>query len=167
MSRLAVIFFAIFTCCSNTIIAQQTASASTVAGVTITTPTSIFKSSDLEFDEIKISTKTGGSVVIQPNGNKSAKGGTSTEGPGAPATFIVSAPPNYTYNISLPKTPVYESDSSSQLMNVSNFTSYPPASQMNTGSQSFSVGATVNVGAAQEQGEYDAEVPFNVTIGYN
>ncbi|WP_276133560.1 DUF4402 domain-containing protein [Polluticoccus soli] len=146
---------------------QQTAAASTTAGATITTPTAIFKTSDIEFEEIKVSSKNSGSVVIQPNGTKTTKGGVSANGPGAPASFTVSAPPGYTYNINLPQQPVSENDSIPDMLKISNFTSYPAPNELTTGTQSFSVGATVDIDAAKEQGEYDAEVPFDVTIGYN
>lgn len=146
---------------------QQTAAATTTAAATITTPTAIFKTSDIEFEEIKVSSKASGSIVIQPNGNKTTKGGVTANGPGAPANFTVSAPPGYTYNVNLPQKPVSENDSIPELLKISNFTSYPPPNELTTGTKSFSVGATVDIEPAKEQGEYDAEVPFDVTIGYN
>jgi hypothetical protein len=147
-------------CCTAR--AQQTASASTTAGATITTPTSILKSSDMEFEEIKVSSKTSGKIVIQPTPGK-AKDGEA----GAPASFTVSAPPGYTYNITLPQKPVVENDSLPEMLKITNFTSYPPPGELTTGTKSFSVGATVDIEPAKENGQYEAEIPFDVTIGYN
>lgn len=151
--------------------AQQTATATSGGSVVITSPTSILKTADMDFGKINIPTNKPGSTVIDPKANKN-KNKNDNDAPDTtsalqPAVFTVNAPAGYTYNITFPNKPVYEDDSSSQLLNITNFNSDPPNTDLNTGTQTYNVGATVNYDKADEQGAYKAEIPFDVTVGYN
>ncbi len=149
---------------------QQVSTATAGIGVTISTPISVSKSVNMSFSNVTVSTSQGGSVVLDPNGKESASGGISinnAEG-GVPASFTVSGQGGYAYSVNLPNTPVSMDDESANALNITNFTSSPEVSgQTQAGTQTINVGATLNLQKAEETGEYDAEIPFDIRVNYN
>ena len=151
--------------------AQSTATAS--ASATIVTPISIAKNVDMNFGNIAV-TSTGGTVILAAAGTRTATGGVTlpvVAGTVSAAAFTVSGQSAYTYDITLPSGNTVLS-SGANSMNVNNFTASigltaGALSVGAPGTQSFSVGATINVGANQAAGSYTTATPFNVTVNYN
>jgi hypothetical protein len=104
---------------------------------------------------------------MDPKGNTQNKGGASTGGSGAPASFTVNVPADFTYSITLPKSSVSETDSTANVLNISDFTSHPSVDEVSTGTKTFNVGATLTVEKADAIGEYEADIPFEVSVNYN
>ena len=134
--------------------AQQSSTGTAHIGASIVQPTTITQTSEMNFGDITVSTTSGGKIVMDPKGKTQNKGGASTEN-GAPASFTINVPADFTYSISLPKS------------SVSEFTSYPSVDETSTGTKTFSVGATLTVDKADAIGEYEADIPFEVSVNYN
>jgi hypothetical protein len=151
--------------------AQSTATSSATA--TIVTPISIVKNIDMNFGNIAV-TNNGGNVILAAAGTRTATGGVTlpaVAGTVSAAAFTVSGQSGYTYDITLPSGNIVLS-SGANSMNINTFTSSVgltagALSTGSTGSQSFTVGATINVNANQAAGTYTTSTPFNVTVNYN
>ena len=147
------------------------ASATATATATIVTPISITEVVNMNFGNVAVQTATGGTVVLTPAGVRSATAGVtlpSTTGTVTAASFTVSGQGNYTYAITLPSTDLTIT-SGSNTMAVNTFTSSPsPTGTLSAGgTQTLTVGATLNVAAAQPAGVYVSATPFTVTVNYN
>jgi hypothetical protein len=111
----------------------------------------------------------GGSVTVTTSGARSAGGGVvlipSSEG--AAATFAVTGDADATYTIQLPSDGSVELTGPGSAMVIDGFTSTPSGvnGQLNAaGSQSLSVGGTLNVSGSQTPGEYTGS--FTVITEY-
>lgn len=169
MKKLIILFAAIIleSCFTITISAQNSASVQGTAVYVV--PITIAKAYDLNFGTIQIGT-TAGTVVLTPAGVRSKTGGVSLLSPTGTvqvASFTVSGSPSSTYTISLPSS--YTISSGAKSMTVNTFTSSPSGSGVlsTSGSQTFNVGATLNVGASQTPGTYTNASGFSVTVNYN
>jgi hypothetical protein len=153
---------------AQTVSAQETASATSSA--TILTPISIGQTADMNFGNVAVQSTTAGTVILSAAGGRSITGGTTlpaTAGTVTTAAFTVEGEPGYTYAITLPTSPLTISSGANN-MTVSTFTSIPSATgTLIGGSEDITVGATLNVGAAQPSGTYVSGTPFNVTVNYN
>ena len=91
-----------------------------------------------------------------------------TIGTVAAASFTVSGQGSYTYAITLPSSCVI-TDAGSHTMTVNGFTSTPATTGLLSagGSQTLTVGATLNVSAAQAAGTYTNATGVPVTVNYN
>jgi hypothetical protein len=148
---------------------QATANAT----ATIVTPISIVKTLDMSFGNIY--SAAAGTVILDPAGARTVTGG-ATLAPGGtitPATFTVSGTANVTYSITLPNAAITLT-SGANSMTVGGaapglWTSSPtPTGTIGAGgNQTLTVGATLNVGAAQPAGIYNSTAPFTVTVNYN
>ena len=151
--------------------AQQNSTATATASATIITPISIAKTVDLNFGNVAVSASAGGTVIMAPAGTRTTSGSVSlpaTTGSPTAASFTVTGQGNYTYSITLPSTATTIDDNASHTMTVDNFTSTPATTgTLSSGSQTLTVGATLNVGAGQATGTYTSDIPFNVTVNYN
>jgi hypothetical protein len=148
--------------------AQVSATAS--ASATIVTPIAINKTVDMNFGNVAVSTAAG-TVIMTPTGSRSMTGGVTlpaTTGTVTAASFTVSGAANYTYSITLPSTATTISYLTNN-MTVNAFTSSPtPTGVLSAGgTQTLTVGATLNVGASQVAGNYTSATPFTVTVNYN
>jgi hypothetical protein len=124
----------------------------------------------MEWDSIVVSKEKGGSIVMDPNGKESTKGGVQITNPnGAPASFTVAGQGGYTYSISLPKNPIALDEENVGLLNITDFTTSPVVTGpiLQSGTQTINVGATLNVDKAEESGTLDAEIPFDIQVNYN
>ena len=155
---------------ANSSFAQATATAS--ASATIITPITIVKDVDMNFGNVAVSATLGGTVVLAPAGTRTTGGAggvtlPATVGTVAAASFTVSGQANYTYAITLPTTKTITSGANT--MTVDNFTSNPSATGTlsGAGSQTLTVGATLNVSAAQASGVYTNASGVPVTVNYN
>lgn len=155
----------------NTSAFGQNAASNATAQATIVQPINLSKVRDLSFGIISPG-ETSGTVVIAPTAasTRIASGG-ATLPPGSgtvhSAIFIASGANGSTYSITLPSAAITLSDGTN-LMTVDNFTSVPSGSGSFTpGSQTIYVGATLNVNANQEAGDYESTQDFEVTVNYN
>src|SRR5262249_54777195 len=106
---------------------QQTSSASADISAAIVTPIAIAKTVDLNFGNMA-SGNSSGTLVMAPNGTRSASGGvTLPASAGGPtvASFSVTGQSNYTYSITLPSSASTINDGSSHTMTVDTWTSNP------------------------------------------
>jgi hypothetical protein len=149
-------------------------SATATAAATIITPIAINKTVDMNFGNVAASGALG-TVVLAPGGGRTPAGGVTlpaTAGTVAAASFTVTGQANFTYSITLP---VGASTISNgvQTMTVNAFTSNPtPTGLLTLGTETLTVGATLNVAANQAAGTYTSGAaggsgPFTVTVNYN
>lgn len=156
--------------CTFNSFAQSSATASVAA--TVIAPITIVKSMDMNFGNAAVSVVSGGTVILSPSGSRTAGGGGVTlpanTGTVAAASFTVTGAPAYTYSISLPSSAVINGPAAAT-MTVNNFTSTPPATGVlsNGGSQTISVGATLNVAPSQTSGSYTNPTALPITVNYN
>ena len=142
-------------------------SASANATARIIAPISITNSTALNFGDIVPSGVTG-TVVVSAASARTNTGG-ATLGSGASvsaATFAVGGQAGATYAITLPTSVTITSGANNMTVNA--FTSSPSSTGLipgGGGTQTLTVGATLNVGANQATGTYAGS--FNVTVAYN
>jgi hypothetical protein len=146
---------------TNASFAQATATAA--ASATIITPITITKTADLNYGNVAVSAATAGTVVLAPAGTRTTGGAGGVTLPATPGTvtaasFTVSGQASYTYAITLPASATITS--SGNTMTVNGFTSTPSATGTlsSGGTQTLTVGATLNVAAAQAVGTYTKDV---------
>ena len=156
---------------SNSSFAQATATAS--ASATIITPITIVKNTDMNFGNVAVSATLAGTVVLAPAGTRTTGGAggvtlPATVGTVAAANFTVSGQASYTYAITLPSSCTI-TDAASHSMTVNGFTSNPSSTGALSalGSQTLTVGATLNVTAGQAAGTYTNATGVPVTVNYN
>lgn len=153
---------------SLSVFAQATASAT--ASATVITPIAIAKTVDMNFGNVAVQAGTGGTVVLTPAGVRTVTGGVtlpSVTGTVTAASFTVTGSGTSTYSITLPGAATTLS-SGINTMTCNTFTSTPtPTGALTGGTQTLTVGATLNVAAAQAPGTYLSGTPFDVTVNYN
>ncbi len=112
---------------------------------------------------------SGGTVVVDTGGVRSATGGVVLvpSGAGAAAQFSVTGGATHTYAITLPANGVVSLVSGTNSMAVNTFTSSPSLTGTlgAGGTQTLFVGATLSVGSNQPIGSYSGS--FDVTVNYN
>ena len=157
--------------CTSSSFAQATATAS--ASANIITPISIAKTVDMNFGNVAVSATIAGTAILAPDGTRTTGGGggvtlPATTGTVSAASFTVSGQASYTYAITLPSTATTIS-SGSNTMSVNAFTSSPSATGLlsSGGTQTLTVGATLNVAFAQPSGTYTNATGVPVTVNYN
>lgn len=150
--------------------AQATASATATA--TIIEPIAITQIEDMNFGNVAVI--GAGTVILTPASTRTATGGVTlpvSAGTVSAAEFEVTGEGNNTYSITLPAgNYTITRVSGSETMTVNTFVSNPTVGaggQLNSGTQTLQVGATLNVGAAQVPGVYTNAVGFDVTVNYN
>ena len=155
---------------SNSSFAQATATASATA--TIITPITIVKTADMNFGNVAVSATLAGTVVLAPAGTRSTGGAGGVTLPASvgtvtAASFTVSGQGGYTYAITLPTSKTLTSGANT--MTVDNFSSNPATTGTlsGAGSQTLTVGATLNVTAGQAAGVYTNATGVPVTVNYN
>jgi hypothetical protein len=149
--------------------AQKTATATAYA--TVVTPIAISRTADLNFG-IFASGSTLGTVVVPISGPRTKTGGvvlpagiiTTVN----PAGFTVTGQPSYNYSISFPSSTNTLSNGTTTMTLDTFVHSAGTTPQLNSsGTQSFTVGATLNVAADQAAGDYVSQTPFVVQVVYN
>lgn len=145
--------------------AQASATASATASVEIATPISLQNTAGLDFGVVAAAPGAG-TVVVSTAGGVTESGGVNVLG-GSPAAaaFTVGGQGSYAYSITVPSAAVTLSDGTNS-MTVDNFVdSKGGSSSLVNGADTFTVGATLNVGANQAAGSYTGS--FDVTVAYN
>jgi hypothetical protein len=148
--------------------AQSTSTATATA--TILTAISITKTLDMNFGNVSVQAASGGTVILSVLGVRTRTGGVTlpaTTGVITPATFTVGGEANYTYSITLPLVPHIISNKTNT-MTVTSFISSPSGTgTLTAGTQTLTVGATLNIAAGQANGIYTSTTGFDVTVNYN
>ena len=177
MKTLTKIFAAIvfLVGCSFTVVAQNAgASANATASVTIINPIAISQTSDLNFGVLSVQTSVDGKCILATDGVRTALGGVNLPSSGATAknaSFAVTGEANTTYAIILPSTVILNNGTHRMEINAMSArfngkTTDAVTSTLNaSGSDSFNVGGTLSVFAAQNVGTYEGTFP--VTVAYN
>lgn len=150
-------------------------SATATAAATIVTPIAITKTVDLNFGNVASGAALG-TVVLSPAGARSVTGGVTLPaitGTVAAATFSITGQANLSYSITLPAGNTTIA-SGGNTMTVGTWTSNPtPTGTLDAaGTQTLTVGATLNVAAGQAAGTYSSSNvggsgDFTVTVNYN
>jgi len=148
---------------------QETASAD--ASATIVTPIAITKTVDMSFGNISVQSATAGTVVMDPAGSRTPTAGCTlpaVTGTVTAASFDITGEGTYTYAITLPSSVTITHTNTTDNMTVDNFTSTPSGTgALTAGAQTLTVGASLNVSAAQLAGVYTSGTAFDVTVNYN
>ena len=153
-------------------ISYAQSSASATATATMIIPISIANAADMSFGNVAAS-GTAGTVELTPAGARNPTGGVSlpaATGTVAAASFTVTGEGTSTYAITLPSTAytITETVGGVATMDVDTFTSSPSGTgALTAGSQTITVGATLNVNAGQIAGTYTNATGFDVTVNYN
>ncbi len=140
-------------------------SKSDTANVTITidAPISISAGASMDFGTLS-PTGTAGTVTVTPASARSSVNVDLLGGMPAAASFDVTGAPGAAYSI-LPLSPADLTSPGGDTMTVINFLDDAPSPTLVGGSDTFNVGATLNVGATQAAGTYSGT--FDVTVNYN
>ncbi len=153
----------------------NTSSATANAGANIITPIGITvdEGSQLQFGDL-IATSTSYSVTITPAGTRTSTGNAAffTENGYSAVSFKVTGKAGASYNITLPTDSQILLEGAGDDMALTDFIDSKNGSSSisgttgsyEAGSDSFTVGATLTVGAGQAAGEYSATFP--VTVAY-
>ncbi len=130
---------------------------------TLWAPISISVGANMEFGTM-LTTGTAGTVTVTPAGARSSVNVDLFGGLPSAASFDVTGESGQIYSITLPSSATLTSGANT--MTVDTYTDdagVPPT--LAGGSDTFNVGATLNVGAAQAAGTYSGT--FTVTVNYN
>jgi len=172
MKKLAIIFIGLFlmTFAFQTATAQYDESISTSADATIIAPIDITKDADLSFGNIIASASSGTVTVDFVNGRSRTGGATfpSQAGTVTSAQFTVTGLALAAYSITLPAdnaiTLLGPGGAGVDEMDLTDFT-HNATEVLTGGSEQFEVGATLQVGADENAGNYTAS--FDVIVNYN
>jgi hypothetical protein len=158
---------------SGSSLALAQASATAAASAQVITPISITKVTDMNFGNVAVSALLSGTAILSPLGIRTLGGAggvtlPSILGTVAAATFLVSGQANYTFAVTLPSSGTI-SDGSGHSITVTGFTSSPSGTGTLSilGIQTLSVGATLNLSAAQAANAYTNASAIPVTVNYN
>ena len=151
----------------NAFAQANSATATANANARVVAAIGLNKTADLNFGDV-VAGASLGTVVMSFGGARSATGGTTlgNANGAAAAAFGVTGVAAATYAITLPGSPITISDGASHTMTVGTFSGSKATGTLSGGgTDSFTVGATLNVAAAQVAGSYTGT--FNVTVAYN
>ena len=146
--------------------AQYDESVSAQASATIITPIDITKSVDLAFGNI-IASGTAGTVTVDLADGRTYTGGAdfpTVSGTVSSAEFTVTGFTGSVYSITLPADNAIKLSGAGDDMNLTGF-NHNATEVLTTGTETFQVGATLNVNADQLAGEYTNT--FDVIVNYN
>ncbi len=150
-------------------VSVHAASATANALASIVDPIAIAQTADLDFASI-VAAAGADTVIVSPAGVRTCGGTLSCFGTVAAASFDVTGGANLTYSITLPAAALVISDGGPNNMNVDTWTSSPtPTGTLSgAGTETLTVGATLNVGASQVSATYGQPAEtFTVTVDYN
>ncbi|MCI5043249.1 MAG: DUF4402 domain-containing protein [Aquisalinus sp.] len=133
------------------------------AGAKIIAPLQLSNATALYFGTIAPSLTDADTVVVSPSGAKTCGVElTCLSDDHTAAQFNVTGEPNRSYTIQLPDT--IQISNGSETMTVDSFTGSKAAGTLASGTDSFSVGGTLEVAANQASGEYTGT--FVVSVEY-
>jgi hypothetical protein len=149
---------------------NQRARASSRTVASVFAPLTITESVAMDFGVVA-GGQTSGTVVLDTGGGRIATGGAQTlvTGPGTAASFQISGEPNLSYTLSFGNGVL--ANAGGQQITLTNFTDNSSGTLPAAGTDTFQVGATLNLGANQQAGAYSTAngggSPYSVTISYN
>ncbi len=164
--------FVIATFASHEASAQTSATASSVpASATIASAMGITKDTNLSFGIVSPAAGGTSTLILDESDGRTVAGGATLVGGGTvtSASFSVTGDNSATYAFTSPGTVVLSSGANS--MNVDTWTGLSANSGTSTlsldgtGADTMTIGATLNMAAAQAAGDYTGT--FNITIDYN
>lgn len=166
----SILFAAVMLGFSAASFAQATASATATA--TIIAPITLTNIDDMNFGNAAVIGS--GTIDLDPDGSRTPFGGVTlpvVTGTVTAAAFAVTGEGTSTYSITLPAgNYTITRVSGAETMTVNAFNSFPTVGTGGTlvaGEDVVTVGATLNVGAAQVPGVYTNATGFDVTVNYN
>ncbi len=177
MKKLIIFFAAIVMIVGFSTKVMAQATENTAAGATIITPISITETAAFNFGTMAVLAATPGTCVLSTQGVRSQTGGVnlSVQAPtAANAAYDVTGAVSTTYAITLPGSiTVTETLGGIETMSIGTLLARPAsagADQLTgtldgSGDDSFTVGGTLTVAAAQLVGTYTGT--FDVTVAYN
>jgi hypothetical protein len=148
----------------------------TAAGAVIITPISITETAALHFGVMSVLTGTAGTCVLSTTGSRSATGGVNLSASTPTATnaaYTVAGQANTTYAITLPGSITVTKAVTLETMTIGSLLARTASAAADgltgtlngSGGDSFTVGGTLSVAAAQTTGTYTGT--FDVTVAYN
>jgi hypothetical protein len=141
----------------------QSPTASANATAEILSPIALAKNSDLVFGSIT-PTGTAGTVSLSAAGSRTPTNVTLASGAFNAASFTATGTGSQTFTIT-PDSSATLNGTPSGTMTVDTFTTSAGAGTLASGTQTFTLGGTLHVGANQAAGSYTGS--FNVTVAYN
>jgi len=165
MKRLLLLFSLIILSFTTAGIAQATATFT--ASVTIIQPIGITTTANMNF--ANLDAKSGGAVILSPDNSRMSQGGVElTDGNTvSAATFEVTGQAGYTYSITLPNSDHVLTNGIDDII-IRDFTSsLKDEGSLADGSQTLSVGASLDINPNQTPGNYTSPGGFNITVNYN
>lgn len=148
----------------------QSSTTTATASATIISPINITKSANLAFGNI-LPGANPGTVELSPLGVRNPTGGVTlptVTGTVSAAAFVVTGPSGTSYSVTLPSSITLTSGTNT--MTVSNFTSQPSANggylsgTNGSGSQTLTVGGTLEIAAGQAVGYYSNTTDLVVKV---
>jgi hypothetical protein len=109
-------------------------------------------------------TGSAGTVVMSATGTRTPTNVTLASGTFSAASFTATGTGSQTFTIT-PDSSATLSDGASHTMSVDTFLTSAGAGTLSSGTQTFTLGGTLHVGASQVAGSYTGT--FNVTVAYN
>jgi hypothetical protein len=149
---------------------NKTVRATSNTLATVFSPLGIAETAVMDFGTVA-GGQTPGTVVLDTAGGRTFTGGAQilAAGPGASATFQITGEPNLSYTLSFSDGLL--SNGGGQQMTLTNFTHTASGTVPAVGTDTFQVGASLNVDAIQPAGAYSTSnaggTPYTVTISYN
>ena len=145
---------------------QTQATATFTASVTIIEPIVITTTSDMNF--ASLDAKSGGSVILTPENDRIITGGLELADGSmvSAASFKVTGENGYSFSLSLPQGEYLLSDGSENIV-IRDFTSNFIESDLSPSTPEIKVGATLDIKAGQQPGNYKTLTSIPVTVNYN
>ena len=134
------------------------------ATANIQTAISIVNSANLNFANIVPDPITAGAVIVNTSGGRTCDPALSCSGTTAAAAFDVTGTSGATYALTLPTSANITSGANTMLVDTF-VSSIGATGTLAGGAESFNIGGTLNVGAAQPTGAYAGT--FTVNVEYN
>ncbi|MCB7480124.1 DUF4402 domain-containing protein [Christiangramia sediminis] len=160
-----LLIFSILCMISGQGFGQYSASANFTASANIIEPVSIRTTSNMNFANIDAG--NGGSVILKPDHTRSTTGDVRLDNTAnvSAATFEVNGQNGYAYTINIPTESFRMLNGTDELV-LKNFNT-GTISVLTSDSQTISLGATLEVAAAQKPGLYTTPYPIEITVSYN
>ena len=165
MKRLLLILSLIILSFSTEGMAQATATFT--ASVTIIQPIGITNTANMNF--ANLDAKSGGTVILGSDNTRSSQGDVALADGNtvSAATFEVTGQAGYTYSITLPNSDHVLTNGTDNII-IRDFTSsLKDEGALALGSQTLSIGASLDINPNQAPGNYTSPGGFNVCVNYN
>ena len=135
------------------------------ATANIQTSIALTNTANLAFANIVPDAAQAGTVVIDTSGGRTCAPVLSCSGSTSAAAFDVSGSDGSTYQVTLPPETLVSSGGNNMTVSAFNSSLAGNTGTLTGGTDSFTIGGTLNVGANQATGSYTGQ--FTVTVEYN